>query len=41
MDARLSKGGTVRYYTSESTDRFREQATLFIGEMPKDIGHWE
>lgn len=41
MDARLSKGGTVRYYTSESPDRFREQATLFIGEMPKDIGHWE
>lgn len=32
MDARCSKGGTIRYYTTESEERFKEIATKFLNE---------
>lgn len=32
MDARLTKGGTVRYYTTENADKFRDAATIFLRE---------
>ena len=34
MDERLSRNGSVRYFTSESPERFRENASLFLS---KDI----
>lgn len=30
MDARLSRGGTVRFYTTESTDKFERTAEIFF-----------
>ena len=30
MDARLGRGGTVQYFTSESPERFRENASIFL-----------
>ncbi len=30
MDMRLSKGGTCKYYTTESTDKFTESASIFL-----------
>ncbi len=32
MDARCSRGGTVTYYTTESPERFKECATVFLHE---------
>ena len=32
MDARCSKGGIIRYYTTESEERFKEIATKFLNE---------
>lgn len=32
MDARLSRNGTCRYFTSESPERFKEQAAMFISQ---------
>lgn len=32
MDARLSKGGTCQYFTTESRTKFRESASLFLHE---------
>lgn len=32
MDARLSRGGTVSYLTTEQTDKFNAMATLFTGD---------
>lgn len=32
MDAHCSKGGTIRYYTTESEERFKEIATKFLNE---------
>lgn len=32
MDARLSRNGTCRYFTSESPERFKEQAVMFISQ---------
>ncbi len=31
MDSRLTRGGTVRYLTTERADRFRSSATVFLG----------
>ena len=33
MDNRLSKGGTCVYYTSESSDKFDELGSIFMGEQ--------
>jgi glutamate racemase len=38
MQARLSQGGTCTYYTTESADRFRESASIFLG-TPVDATH--
>ncbi|MFC2328200.1 glutamate racemase [Prevotella nigrescens] len=32
MDARCTKNGTVRYYTTENADKFKEAARIFITE---------
>lgn len=32
MDARCTKNGTVRYYTTENADKFKETARIFITE---------
>ena len=32
MDARLTKGGSCQYFTSESPDRFSENASIFLSE---------
>lgn len=32
MESRLTKGGTCSYFTSESPDRFRENASTFLSE---------
>lgn len=32
MDSRLTKGGTCRYFTTESADRFSESALIFLHE---------
>ena len=32
MDARCTKNGTVRYYTTENADKFKEAARIFIAE---------
>lgn len=32
MEARLTKGGTCRYFTSESPERFSENASIFLSE---------
>jgi glutamate racemase len=32
MDARLTRGGTCQYLTTESATKFRESATLFLNE---------
>ncbi len=31
MECRLQKGGTIRYLTTESTDKFDEMASIFMG----------
>lgn len=32
MDSRLTKGSSVRYYTTESADKFKESAAIFLRE---------
>jgi hypothetical protein len=32
MEQRLSKGGHVKYLTTESADKFRESARLFMND---------
>ena len=32
IDARCTKNGTIRYFTTESTERFKECAALFLHE---------
>jgi glutamate racemase len=32
MYDRISKGGTCKYYTTESTDKFTESASVFLHE---------
>lgn len=32
MDSRITRGGTCRYFTTESADEFRESASLFLCE---------
>lgn len=38
MDARLTKGATVKYYTTESADKFKESAAIFLREKV-DVTH--
>ena len=33
MDNRITRGGTCRYFTTESADEFRESASLFLREQ--------
>lgn len=37
MDARLTKTATCQYFTSESPDRFKEQASMFIGQDVMEV----
>ncbi len=32
MDSRCTRNGTVRYYTTDNADKFRESAKLFLGD---------
>lgn len=40
LDRRLTKNGTVTYYTTESADRFKETASIFLHEQV-DVEHIE
>ena len=38
IETRLSKGGTVRYFTTENAEKFKEQAQLFLHERVEASG---
>ena len=40
MDARCTKGGTCRYYTTESTSKFSDSASIFMNQ-PLQASHIE